>query len=119
MTTARVDEHDPQVSAALDELRGLISGRYPEATFTAYRGEDPDGIYLDATVDVPDTDEVMDLIIDRLLEIQVDRELPVYVIALRPVERVAAELQAEKSSGKRRHWGGRGLRTLHRAHPAP
>ena len=98
MTAERIDEHDLQIAAALDELRGLISGRYREAIFTTYRGEDPDGIYLDAMVDVPDTDEVMDLIIERLLEIQLDRQLPVYVILLRPVERVAAELQAEKSS---------------------
>src|SRR5579862_5027247 len=101
MSTERIDEGNPQVASALDELRGMISRRYPEARFTTYRGEDPDGIYLDATVDVPDTDEVMDLIIERLLEFQVDQELPVYVIALRPVERILAEVQAEAAAGKR------------------
>jgi hypothetical protein len=30
------DERDPRIQAALAELRGLILGRYPTATFTVY-----------------------------------------------------------------------------------
>ena len=95
---------DPRIQVAIEELKSLIRGRYPEAGFQTYHGEDPEGVYLDAVVDVADTDEVMDLIIDRLLDIQVEQGLPVYVIPLQPVERVAAELQAEKASGQRHYW---------------
>ena len=71
---------DPRTRGAVEQLQALISHRYPEAMFETYWGEDPEGIYLDAIVDVEDTDEVMDLIIDRLLEIQIDEGIPVYVI---------------------------------------
>jgi hypothetical protein len=94
---------EPKIEKAVAHLQGLIQGRYPEATFQTYRGNDPEGVYLDAIVDVEDTDEVMDLIIDPLLDIQVEQGLPVYVIPLQPIERVAAELQAQKASGKRSH----------------
>jgi hypothetical protein len=89
----RIGEDDPRVQRTLGELQELIRGRYPQASFQTYRGEDPEGIYLDATVDVDDTDEVMDLIIDRLLQAQVDEGLPVYVIPLRPLEKVLEEMR--------------------------
>jgi hypothetical protein len=52
-------------------------------------GDDPEGIYLDAGVDVDDTDDVMDVIVDRLLELQVEEQLPVYVVLTRTLERIA------------------------------
>jgi hypothetical protein len=48
-----------------------------------------------AAVDVDDLDEVVDLIGDRLLEMQVDEGLPVYVTPLRPIECVIALLQEQ------------------------
>jgi hypothetical protein len=45
----------------------------------------------------------MDLIIDRLLDLQVEQGLPVYVILLRPIERVREELREETISGRRRY----------------
>jgi hypothetical protein len=44
-------------------------------------------------VDIADTDEVIALVGDRLLELQVDEGLPVYVTPLRPIARVVAELK--------------------------
>jgi hypothetical protein len=44
-------------------------------------------------VDSADTDEVIDVIGDRLVELQVDEGLPIYVTPLRPMQRVLAELQ--------------------------
>ena len=85
--------HDARVQERLAELRGRILGAYPAATFTVAHGDDPEGIYLTATVDVEDPDEVTALIIDRLIEIQVEEELPLYVIPVRPVERVLAQLR--------------------------
>jgi hypothetical protein len=92
MSTGKISETDPRIQSALDELRGIIAQQYPTAIFEVSRGEDPEGIYLDAIVDVEDTDEVFDLVVDRLLEMQIDEELPIYVIPIRPVERVLAEM---------------------------
>lgn len=89
------DERDPRIRAALTELRGLIAAAYPAATFAVYRGEDPDGIYLKATVDVADLDEVADTFMDRLVALQVEGGLPVYVALDWPDERVRAQLRRQ------------------------
>jgi hypothetical protein len=52
-----------------------------------------EGIYLVTTVDIADTDEVIAAIGDRLVALQVDEGLPLYVTPLRPLERVLAELR--------------------------
>jgi hypothetical protein len=88
-----VDLRDQRIQRAISELKGLISSRYPMATFAVSLGDDPEGVYLTATVDVEDTDAVMDVVIDRLLELQVDEGLPVYVVPIRPLERVLAEMR--------------------------
>ena len=75
---------DPRVLAAIEEFKRLILNRYPEATFEVLYGDDPNGVYLMATVDRDDTLEVLDGIMDRMLEVQIDEELPVYVIPIRP-----------------------------------
>jgi hypothetical protein len=75
---------------ALAELQALISNRYPEAVFSVSEGEDPEGIYLAATVDVDDRGEVIDLFLDRLVELQVVEDLPIFVVPLRTAERNAA-----------------------------
>ena len=93
MTREHSSTTDPRMQAAIAELKQLIVSRYPDATFTVTHEEDPDGIYLTPTVDVEDTDEVVDLFIDRLLELQIDEGLPVYVVPVRPVARVAEQLR--------------------------
>jgi hypothetical protein len=45
------------------------------------------------TVDIADTDEVIDVVGDRVLALQVDEGLPIYVTPLRPIQRVIAELR--------------------------
>ena len=66
--------------------------------FAVEPGEDPPGTYLVATVDIADTDEVIDVVGDRLLALQVDEGLPVYVAPVRPVNRVTAELRAREAT---------------------
>ena len=88
----------PQVEKALGELKGLIVERFPHATFVAERGDDPPGTYLVVTVDVEDTDEVYEVVAERLLELQVEEGLRLYVTPIRPVERVVAELRAREAS---------------------
>ncbi len=84
------NRNDPRIAHAVAELQAMIVARYPEATFAVEQGEDPIGTYLTATVDVPDTDAVTDLIIDRLIAMQVEEGLPVYVIPVRPIGRIQA-----------------------------
>jgi hypothetical protein len=55
-------------------------------------GEDPDGTYIRTTVDIDDPEIVLDCVVDRLLELQIDEGLPVHVIPIRTPERVQASL---------------------------
>ena len=83
----------PAMEKAVNELKGVIAERFPQASFVIEDGFDPKGIYLVTTVDIADTDEVIDVIGDRLVELQVDEGLPIYVTPLRPIQRVLAQLQ--------------------------
>ncbi len=88
----------PRLEEAVRELQRLITARFPQAAFVIEEGCDPEGIYLVTTVDIADSDEVAALVGDRLVELQVDEGLPVYVTPLRPIERVVAQLR-ERETG--------------------
>ncbi|MGH2353292.1 MAG: hypothetical protein ACRDI2_22870 [Chloroflexota bacterium] len=47
-----------------------------------------------------DTTEVIDLIVDRMLELQIDEGLPVYVIPIHTPERVATTLATQSAAGR-------------------
>lgn len=86
----QIDEVDPRHRQAVDELSVLIATRYPTTTFTVRRGiDDPEATYLVATVDVDDPDEVLDLVVERLLTLQVDEGIPVYVLPVHTPARVS------------------------------
>ena len=89
---------DPRVDVALDELRSLILQHYPYAVFDVMRVEDMGGLWLTATQDIEDSDGVMDIVIDRLLEMQVEERLLVHVLPLRTHERIA-KMSAEGKFG--------------------
>jgi hypothetical protein len=88
----------PAMEKAVNELKGTIAARFPQASFIVEEGFDPKGIYLVTTVDIADTDEVIDVIGDRLVELQVDEGLPIYVTPLRPMQRVLAELREREQA---------------------
>jgi hypothetical protein len=67
---------DPRIQKAVAEFTALLSARFPSSTFVVSVGDDPD--------------EVVDLIIDRLVTLQVEDELPLYVIPVRTPERASA-----------------------------
>lgn len=94
MSTERTTYPNARIPQAIDELKAMIEDRFPDASFNVYEGDDPYGTYLRVTVDIDDTDEVTDLIIDRLVDMQVEEGLPLYVIPVRPLERVLEELRA-------------------------
>ena len=93
----------PRMQEAIDELKRLITARFPQAAFVVEEGFDPEGIYLVTTVDIADTDEVIAVVGDRLVEMQVDEGLPVYVTPLRPL-----------SASSLNFGSGRRLRRRHR-----
>ena len=96
MTVEYASAHDPRIQEALIELKGLIRQKYPTATFVVSRGDDPEGVYLTSTVDVDDTEEVFDVVVDRLLKYQIEDELPIFVVAVRPLERVLKDLRSPR-----------------------
>jgi hypothetical protein len=86
-------ENDPRMQAALKEIRELIRAAYPTATFAIKHGYEPVGIRLIATIDQDDIDDANDLFGSRLVDMQVDDELPLYVHVEQPLERVLAAHQ--------------------------
>lgn len=99
-TMETVDEYgpiSPRIAEVLAEFHETIARHYPEATFEVQRGENPLDIYLVATVDVEDTDEVFSLVRDRMVDVQIDEGLPVYVTVLPPIERVLEQLRRQEA----------------------
>ncbi len=93
-------EREPKLTArmrdAVGELKTLVSARYPDATFRVSRSlESPRIVHLMTTVDVDDRDQVMDVVIDRMMELQIKERLPLFVIPVRPRERNLALLQEQ------------------------
>ncbi len=87
----------PEIQEALAEMRAFILERFPEATFRAYVGDEPLGVYLATTVDVDDPDELLDVVIDRVLDLQIEQGIPLHVLPLRTPER-NAKMLAEQAS---------------------
>lgn len=105
MKQERIKGMTPRIQTAIKELKGKISERYPDATYEVSYGEDPDGVRLMPVVDVEDILDVVDVVGDRLLELQVEEGLPLYVVPVRPPERVLEIMR--KSLAKRSQSGGR------------
>jgi hypothetical protein len=62
------------------------------AALAEFEGEDPPGVRLQAIVYIDDTDEVMDLVMDALYDVRVERGPPVYVITGQPFRRTSERL---------------------------
>ena len=73
---------DAKTQKAIDEMQRMIQAAYPEAHFRAYLGEDPAGVYLNAYTSAEDDFLVLDLISDRLVDLNIDEGVKLYVIPL-------------------------------------
>ena len=93
---------DGRMEAAVAELQALIGQHYPDTTFSLSHPEDePTSVELTAVVDVDDPDEVLDIVIDRVVQLQVDEQLPIHVVPIRTPARVAAYLAERRQPGYR------------------
>ncbi|MBI2939490.1 MAG: hypothetical protein HYY04_03560 [Chloroflexi bacterium] len=101
MSTGDITIVDPRIERAIVELQEMVQRKYPTATFEVSQGDDPVGTYLWATVDVDDTDHVMDVVVDRLLHLQVEERLPLHFIPVQPVERALQVLRTSRPSRSR------------------
>ncbi len=103
MTTEYLPELSPPMQHAMNELKGLVLGRYPQATFAIAPSQDsPDAMHLITTVDVEDPDEVVDLVLERVLHFQLEEGLPVHVVPIRPLPRVLEDMRSEKRRSRPR-----------------
>jgi hypothetical protein len=83
-------ELEPARTRAVGGLTGMIRARYPGTRFRVRPGvDDPETTYLVATVDIDDPDEVLDLVMDRLVRLQGEDRLPISVLPIHTPERVA------------------------------
>lgn len=90
-----------RMQQAVAELESTIGRRYPNVRFALSHPEDePTSVELTAVVDVDDPDEVLDLVIDRVIELQIDEQLPIHVVPIRTPERVAADLAERRQTGR-------------------
>src|SRR4051794_4412537 len=97
MSREQLQHGNPRIRNALNELADLVRTGYPEATFQVTPAEDdPAIIHLVTRVDVDDPEEVANLVMDRMLELQIDEGLPIYLIPLRTPARIAALREAQR-----------------------
>ncbi len=89
---------DPRMQAAVEEIRTLILAHFPTTTFEVGEAEEADSVYMRAIVDVDDTDDVIAVFLDRLVDVQVDENLALYVVPVRTPERRAAAWEREQST---------------------
>jgi hypothetical protein len=73
---------DEGTQQAIDEVQAVIKAAFPEAVFQVHRGDDPEGIYIDAYTKAENGFDVLDLISDRLVDLCVEAWLGIYVVPL-------------------------------------
>ena len=109
--------------AAIDELQQMILARYRTATFQVSRSQDdPRAVHLTTIVDLDDPGEVLDLVIDRVIDFQVDEEHPRSCYSDPTPSRILAEMSARErrrmnasTSAERRSSGMHGAVAIGRA----
>jgi hypothetical protein len=88
---------DPRIASALNELAELVRRSYPDAEFQVAPADDaPEVVHLIARVDVEDPEDVARLVMDRMLEMQIEEGLPIFLIPLRSQARIAAMRAAQR-----------------------
>jgi hypothetical protein len=89
MTRERPRKLVPAMQRAVDELQETIRHRYADASFRIADDPEGAGINIWTSVELDDPEEVLDLVLERVLEFQVDEELPIHVIPIRAAKAAA------------------------------
>lgn len=76
--------NEPRMQDAIAELKELVRTRYPDATFEVFPSSNVNGVSMRIVVDVDELGDVDDLILSRMVEMQLDEELPIYPMPVRP-----------------------------------
>ena len=98
MRSEQATQLDPRTQKAVEELQGTIAQKYPSTTFALSHPEDePASIEITAVVDVDDPDDVLQLVIDRVVEMQVEENIPIHVVPVRTPERVLESIRAQSA----------------------
>lgn len=84
---------DSAIQRAAESLQKLIRARFPTASFTVARGEDPEGTYVYVIVDTDDLTTVLEPVADQLFTFQVEQDLPIYVVPRRPLLRTVWDIK--------------------------
>jgi len=71
---------DERTKHAIDEVQAAIKAAFPEAAFQVHRGEDPKGIYIDASTKAEHGFDALDGIGDRLVDCCVEAGLGISVV---------------------------------------
>jgi hypothetical protein len=83
---------------ASTELESLIRKAYPDASVSRLWLDDPEGMHLRVVVAADDPEDVFNLVCDRLLRFQIEEELPLYLVPLRPLGEVLKQLHSSSSN---------------------
>lgn len=95
MTHQQAHALTERMTEAIAELELLVLQDYPEATFRIEYGiDDPEAIHLVAFVEFEDAFDVLNRVSERMMAIQVDQGVPIFVIPMRPDERTLSMLAA-------------------------
>jgi hypothetical protein len=77
---------DERTQHAIDEVQEVIKTAFPEAAFQVPRGDDPAGMYLDASTKAENGFDVFDVIGDRLVDLGVEASLGIHMVPLLKAE---------------------------------
>ena len=83
-----------EMVTAITEIQSLISDAFPGTLYETSYQDDPAGMHMIAKIDTEDIDAVVDCFIDRLLTMQVDENLPLYVIPVRSAKQAVKQTQS-------------------------
>lgn len=73
-----------RMEAAIQDLKATILNHYPGTRFRVEQaGDDPEIVHLIAETDVEDPDEVGDLVVDRVVRLIAEEQIPLHVIPVR------------------------------------
>jgi hypothetical protein len=96
-----------RVRDAVSELKATIVARYPSARFEIVRAvDDPKSYDLLVTVASADPDDVLDLVVNRVVEMRVEQSIPLHVLALQPDDGLPVARSAQRRQAGRARWPG-------------